>query len=431
MHLQEGELPLVRANLFFPQGSWWENAHERGAVDTMGALLTYGGAGKRSADEFEAEVEKLSASLTSSFGGEYGQVSFSSLKATLPEVFHLFEDVILEPRFEMSRLDLTKARALDAIRRRKDDGDTMASLSMSALLYGTNSPFGRVLDSSQVSALSQELMRREHARYVIPNKAILTITGDITKAEVDKLLSARIEKWRGKADFADLPSPKDPSSKIVFIEGPFEQASVLIGQLGIARQGPLQYAIQVFNDIFGAGGQESELFKKVRSARGLAYDVSGAVSPGKIRGVNSISLQTKAESVGEAVVASLDVLRLLKETPFSTQGVDERKRGVVNGFVFANESTDATLRRRALFQLLGYPPNYDDTYTQLIEKVTPADVQEVAKSVWTMSGLTLVVVGPKDALASLRQVHKALPSPLKEQKIQIASFNERLTLLDD
>lgn len=426
LYIQDRELPTVRGTLYVRGGTIQEPPSREGILAAMGGMLRQGGAGELSPDELDLELEKLSAGIASSVAAEYGTVAFSSLTTDLPRVFELFEKVILEPRFDEQRLLILKGQLRHAIQQRKDEGPSIASTGFSQLLFGEG-PYGRVLETKDVDRINSVELRRSYKDYMSPSRALLTITGDVTREEVEKLLERRLAHWRSSSKYPTTPPPiKGEQVKgIVFVKAPFAQATIVAGHLGVPRHTKDQYAIQIFNEVFGAGGMASRLFGRVRTDLGLAYDASGAIVPGPVQGKNVITVRTKSSSTGTALSEALKVLEGMKQEAIPEDELIEKRSATLNSFVFANESTDATLQRRALFQIYGYPEEYDRTFMKNVETVQSEDVRRVAQERWHLDDLVVLVVGNEQALDSLRSVQQSLPQSLRGP-IRVTTFNEKL-----
>ena len=72
------------------------------------------------------------------------------------------------------------------------------------------------------------------------------------------------------------------------------QANINLGHLGITRDNPDYYAVELMNYLLG-GGFNSYLISKIREEEGWAYDVGSALGQAKYAGEFSVSLQTKNE----------------------------------------------------------------------------------------------------------------------------------------
>ncbi len=413
LFVRDPELPLVRGKLFVRGGALWVPEGPVGAVGAMGDLMRAGGAGELSADALDRELEKLAASVGSSFGAEFGGVGFAGLSSDFERVFSLFADVVLRPRFEHERVSLFKGQALEGIRRRVDDPATVAKISFSQLLYG-DSVYGRVVREKDVHAIHREYLVSLHHRLVKPDGAILVVTGDVTRERVAQLVNQHFGSWQPRGA-ALPPAPAvshDPKPGIYFIELPFKQATVEFGQLGVSRLSPDWPAIDVFNEVFGSSGFGSRLMNRVRTELGLSYGVSGAISPGPVRGANYVYLQTKAESVAPAIEESLKVLAALQREVPSEEELVEKKAAIRNSFVFNFDSFDHIAIRTAQLELLRYPADYDRSFLDKIGAVTPEEVREVAVRRWSPQSFIFVVVGNSTAYEALKAAVQVPGSPL-------------------
>jgi zinc protease len=424
---QDNELPLVSGSLYIRAGSLWEPAEPIGAAAALGDLMRQGGAGARSADALDEALEKLSASVSSSMGGEFGTVSFGALAPDFEAVFGIAADVLLRPRFEESRVELWRSQSLEAIRRRPDDPWNIAGISFAQLLFGTSS-YGKVSVSADVQAISVPMLRALHQRFIRPDGAILAITGAVSRVQVEQLVARYLGGWTARGNQIGPLPPVDftPVPGVYFVSQPTTQASVYIGQQGVPRLTPDYPAIDGFNQIFGSGLFSSRLVKKVRAELGLAYSIGGGISPGPVKGRNFIAFQTKGPSAGEAIDHSLQELKRLQSEPVSAEELSEMQRAVANSFIFRFETPDKAIVRRASQELLGYPSDYDETYLGKIRSLEPKDIQGVAKRRWDISKLVVIVVGDETAYSSVEKMLADPASALSGARLLRREFRERL-----
>jgi zinc protease len=426
---QDSELPIVQAALFLKGGGLWEDSAEIGSISAMGDQLRQGGTGILSPDELDRSLEELAASISSAFAAENGKVAFSCLSADVDTVFPIFASVALAPRFDAERLNLFKGQALESLRRRSEDAATVADIAFAQLLFG-ESALGRVAVASDIQRLSREMLIRNHARFVRPNGAVLAITGDISEARVRVLVEEYFASWRPKVDeLPQLELPKTVATPgIYFIELPFSQSTILMGHLGVPRLTPDYPSIDAFNDIFGLGGFGSRLMSRVRTELGLAYGIYGMISPGFPIGRNFISLQTKSESTAQALTEAVGVLTQMQAESVEKTALAESQRSLASAFIFKFDSTEKIVQRQALFELLGYPADYDSTYVDKINALTPIDVQTVAQRRWDLSKFVIVVVGDNSAYTQVEAMVKDSSSPLSGKSLRKLHFDQKLIL---
>ena len=194
LFLEDRELPVVRGRLFIRGGSLWAPERPVGGIGAMGELMRQGGAAELSSDALDNELEKLAATIGTSFGAEFGAGNFSCLSSDFDRVFDLFSKIILKPRFDSDRIALWKGQAIESIRRRVEDPGTVAMIAFTQLLYG-DSPYGRITKEEDIHRMSRADLVALHRSFVRPDGAVLVITGRIDKAVIEDVIARKLGSW--------------------------------------------------------------------------------------------------------------------------------------------------------------------------------------------------------------------------------------------
>ncbi|MCB0332209.1 MAG: insulinase family protein [Bdellovibrionales bacterium] len=425
-YVQDDELPLVGGELYMPGGSLWEPSEMNGIAAAMGSQLRLGGAGRYSPAQLDLVLEKLAASIGSSVGQEFGKVSFHCLEQDLETVFGLFADVVLRPQFDVSRLQLWKTTALENIRRRKDEPEEIASSSLIQLLY-EGTPYGTAIESKDVEKVSRLDLLRMHRKFIRPNDAILVVSGSAPRETIESLVKRHFSQWEARKDELGPPPlvTTKPKPAIYFVQKPFSQSSIYIGQLSVPRHTPDQYAISVFNNVLGTGGFDSRLMKQVRTKHGYVYGIYGSTNAGLVRGTNVIGMQTKAQSTVDALKESLRIVGELQQAPATEDEVALVKQAIQSSFVFRFDSPSKSAVRQALLKLYKYPKDYDERYLERIFAVDGEQVQQVAEDRWRMDDFVIVVVGNETAYNLLKTALESPPQELAGYSIIDGTFYEK------
>lgn len=421
----DSEVPLLQGTLYLRPGSLWEDKFV--AVEAMGKQMRLGGAGKYSSEQLDRRLEVLAASIGSSFGDEYGTASFKCLSDDANEVLSLFADVVMRPHFEKQQLSLWQGQALEAISRRLDNPDSVADIAFNQLLFG-DTPYGRVPTSSDVRSLTRVDLVRMHTKLVRPDHAILTVSGNISRDNLESLINRSFAKWQPTLE--PLPSPPavsfTPSAGIYFIELPYSQSTILMGQLGVARSSPDYVAFDVFNRVFGVGGFGSLLMERIRTDLGLAYSIHGLMAPGLVKGQNYVNLKTKSDSVGQALIEVVRVVVGLQSDLMAQDELEEKKRSAENSFVFKLASSGAQVERKALLQILGFPDDYDQVYLSKVRSVESRDIQAIANKYWDPKQFIILIVGNDKAYDSLLGSMNDSAWTMPHFEIKKVGFDEKI-----
>ena len=184
------------------------------------------------------------------------------------------------------------------------------------------------------------------------------------------------------------------------------QSDIIIGHLGIRRDNPDYYAVEVMNEVL-SGGFAARLFSNVRSKKGLAYSVRGGLDSNfDYPGTFNTWMTTKTETTAAGIDALMVEIDSIVTSPASDEEVKTAKESILNSFVFNYDS-------------FGYPADYLDRYRDNIEKVTKADVARVAAKYIHKDQLAVLVVGPSKGL------DRPLDSYGKVTKLDIAIRDAR------
>ena len=422
--LEDHELPLFNISGLIKTGNIYDPADKVGLSSIFATVMRTGGTVSREPDALNEELESMAASVEVGMSREYGTINLSTLAEDVEKGLEIFADVLRNPAFREDKLELRKQQSVERIRRRNDDPIQLAWRNFSALLYGTDHPFGWYTEIEGIESITVDDLKAFHAKYYYPDNMMLAITGDF---ETETLI-AQLEKvftgWE-PADiaFPDVPTvdptPK-PSVNYIFKDLP--QSVMLIGHFGIKRTPdfPDFFALRVMNDILGEGGFTSRLMREVREKHGLAYMVGSIMqtsyytNPGEWFAYS----QTRTEKTAEAISLIVDVVKGLRDTPVPAAELQRTKDSLINSFVFGFESSSQIAFQQMMLDYRGYAPGFLETYTDNIATVTAEDVQAVAQKYLHPDALTIVTVGNKanfdralDEFGKVNEIEIEQPAP--------------------
>jgi zinc protease len=147
------------------------------------------------------------------------------------------------------------------------------------------------------------------------------------------------------------------------------------------------------NQLFG-GGFSSRLFANIRTKQGLAYSVGGGVGAAYDHpGITRIAMGTKSGSTAAGIEALRKEMADLTTGHVKEGEVKRAKDAILNSFIFEFDSKEKVLAERMRYEFYGYPPDFLERFRAGIEKVTPADVDRVARKYVHPEKMAVLVVG--------------------------------------
>jgi len=395
LHEERSALPIVRVVLAIKAGSVVEPAEKAGLANLTADLLNEG-TKKRSSKQISDEIEFVGGELGTSGGSDYITVTLSVLKKDVDLGFDLLSDIILNPVFSEDEIKRKKAVIISSIMQQKEEPGIVASKAFKKAVFG-NHPYGRPVEGTEESL--DTITRRDiidfHREYYVPNNAVLSVVGDITKGELRSLLDRYFKGWAKKdVPVKPLPVPAPLSApEIIKIDKDLTQANIILGHLGIGRENPDFYAVSVMNYILGGGGFASRLMDNIRDNKGLSYDVHSLFLANKYGGSFQAGLQTKNRTANTAIVEILKEMERMRTEPVTDKELNDAKSYLTGSFPLRIDSNSKIASFLIAVEFYNLGLDYVDKYKHLIESVTKDDVLRVAKKYLDTKDYVLVVVG--------------------------------------
>lgn len=392
---EDHELPLIEGVARIRGGSREEPAAKAGLVNLFGQSWRTGGTKSKTGDQLDDILEARAARIETSWGADSSNMSWSCLKQDMDTVLPVFVELLQQPEFREDKLVLAKTQQNTVISRRNDNFLAIAGRESNKLAYGADNPYARVPEYYTVAAVTRDDLMAWHHAHVHPNNIILGVVGDFDSKEMEAKLRAAFGSWpKGPEAPKTAIDFKHPKPGIYYAaKEDVNQSAIFMVDLGITRDNPDYYAVEVMNQVL-SGGFASRLFSNIRSKKGLAYAVFGSVGAAYDHpGVLQVGMTTKSQTTAASVDALREEMDGIVKNPATADEMKRAKDSILNSFVFEFDSKDKILRERMAYEFYGYPADFLERYRSAIEKVTVADVARVAQKYVHKDQLAVLVVG--------------------------------------
>ena len=394
---EQRSLPLVSVKVVVRGGVLRDPPGKAGLANLTALLLTQG-TKSRSATQIAQEVDFLGAKLGSSGNDDYTSAGLTVLKKNLEPGLDLLKDILLNPAFSPEEVKRKVSQLKASFQTDEDEPGVVASRTFNRRLFGKN-PYAHPVKGTLegLAAIDSKDLAVFHDKFYRPNNAIVTIVGDLSPEEAKDWVMKIFGQWKA----APIPENKVPpapnlkDTEKILIDKNITQANIIWGHLGIARNNPDLYALQVLNYILGGGGFSSRLLTNIREERGLAYSVASGFEAGLEPGTFAVSLETKNQSAGEAVTQVIREVEKVRSQTVSAAELDEAKSFLIGSFPSKMDSVAKRAALLAYVEFYGLGLDYPWRYPSLIKNLTPADLKKTADKYLHPERYLLVVVGKK------------------------------------
>ena len=399
--VERHEVPIVQVNLVVLVGSGDDAADKYGLASLTAAMLDEG-AGQRSALEIADAVEFLGASLATTSSFDASAVRLNVPVEGLDKALPVMADVALRPTFPDAELNRLRQERITTLIQARDEPESIAPLAFARLLFGQMHRYGTGAAGTQrtLKAFTTGDLKAFHGTYYQPTNSTIVVVGDIAADAATMQLEKQFGGWKASAPVKRTTigvAPQRPNGEIVIVDKPgAEQSQFRIGWVGVARDTPDYFALQVLNTILG-GSFTSRLNQNLREKNGYTYGAGSRfdmrLAPGPF--VAAAGVQT--DKTAEALREFFNELNAITK-PVPEDELTKAKNYIVLGFPSEFESTSDLSAR--LEELITYklPDNYFEEYVPRIRAVTAADVQKAAAKYIQPSRFTVAIVGDRKTI---------------------------------
>ena len=407
--VRQAELPIVSMNMVFKSGGPADPSGKAGLASFTSSLLNTG-TKTRSAIDISNQLADIGANVNAGSGWDSANVSMQTLTKNLDKALDIYSDVIVNPTFPDKEFETFRRRALIGFQQRKDNANAIASVAYNALLYGKNHPYGNSLGGNETSVKSfkQSEIENFYQTYYRPNNAVLIVAGDTTMAALKPKLEKAFADWKQ----ADVPMTSLPEISaferpgVYLIDKPgAAQSVIMIGQVGVPRDNPDYYALQMMNSILGGSGS-ARLFMNLREDKGYTYGAYSSFAFRRGAGPFTASAGVQTAVTKESVLEFIKELKGIRgDIPISQTEFNNNKQNLIRSFPGGFETNGQITGQFSSLVTYGLPDNFFTEYIRNINAVTMADVNRVANKYLTPDKMAILVVGDKAVIEpKLREI---------------------------
>lgn len=397
LYAEDRSLPIVTLRLVVDAGSWRDPKGREGLANLTAESLP-NGTTNRSFAAVNDELDFTGASLGTDCDKDASTLTMRVLKKDLAAGLDLFTDVLLNPSFPEDEIRREKVNVMGAIRSDEDTPTDVAEKAFDGALYA-GSPYAHPSEGTEasVAALTREDVAGFHRSFYRPGISILVVSGEVSPEELKAVVLPKFVSWpKGEIPDTVFKAAYAREGGTVAVNRPVPQASLVLGHQGVERRDPDYYALSVMNAILGGSGFGSRLVRSIRIDRGLAYAVDSFFYARKRAGSFQIDLQTKNESVAEAVELARKDMDRMRTEPVSPEELGVARNYLIGSFPQRYDTQQKLVIFLGQVESVGLGLDYPGKYAGLIGSVTAEDVQRVAKKYLHPEKLIVTVVGDVD-----------------------------------
>jgi len=377
---EDKRLPLTTTQVIFTNSGSIKNTKIPGLASLSAKLLNEG-TKKLGAGAFADALESKAINLSATAGTETFVLEVSGLKEEYATGMEYLEMLLQDPNYSEDALSKIKTITLGNISRKENDFDYVASSELKKILF-EKSVLSQSASGTKESVASVTLddIRAFLEENLVIEKAIVVVGGDIAlddvkkrAAELLKLLPKGKQESVGHFDVRSKPETK-------ILKRETEQAYVYFGApYSVTYDSEDFYKARVATYVLGTGGFGSRLMEEIRVKRGLAYSAYARVQVAKSSNYLTGYLQTKLESMDEAVSTVKEVIATFVKEGMSEDELEQTKKFLLGSEPLRVETMSQRLNRTFMEYYKGFPLGHSQAELEKIKTLTLDEINEFIK----------------------------------------------------
>ncbi|MEO7133845.1 MAG: pitrilysin family protein [Vicinamibacterales bacterium] len=395
--VSQNEQPAISVRMIIRAGAAHDPKGKYGLAMLTATLLDQG-AGTRSAEDIAETIDFIGGVLGTGAGTDMSFINAIVMKDSFETALDLMADVAQRPTFAPEEIERQRAQALSALKVAAEDPESVAERVIERLIYGFH-PYGMpgAGTAESLTALTRADFVEFHKRHFVPNNALLAVVGDISAAEAMAGLEKHFGAWKpGEVPPPAITEAPDATRRVIVIDKKGSvQTEIRVGHIAIARKHPDYEAIDQAVKILGGEGA-NRLQQVLRSQKQLTYGASADLHTYKWAGAVIAETDTQTPNTAEALRLVVDEFTRLQRERVQDGELEGAQDYMVGHFPLTIEVPDA-IATQVLNQLFYELPVEDlPRYRERVLKVTPDEIQRVARWFIRPAQLSVVLVGDAD-----------------------------------
>jgi zinc protease len=396
---EEHSIPMIAVSIAFPAGSAYDPSDKPGLATLVASLLDEG-AGDLPSEAFKQALEARAIRIGASADKDYLTVSMTTLKENADEAFRLLGLVLSRPRFDSEAVERMRVAILASLKSEDEQPGTVASKAWFATYFGTH-PYAHS-DSgtpSGVQGITINDIRNFAADHLVRERVKMAVAGDITDADLRRYVQQLFASMPMKpvAPVARATDAPRPSTNTIPRNEPAPVA--VFGFPGPMRLDADFIPTFVANYILGGGGFSSRLMDEVRDKRGLTYGISTYIADYRSSALIMGSVQSEKSKITTALDVTKSELARFARDGATAKELADAKTYLTGSYPLGLDSNAKIARTLNAYQRQGLTADYVDKRNALIQGVTLAQVNAMAKKWYDPSKLVVVIAGTPEPAA--------------------------------
>jgi len=376
-------------------GSRYETKETNGLSHFLEHMVFKGTKKRPTTFDISVALDSIGARFNAATSKEF---TFYYVKANAihqPLAFEVLTDMVLNSKLEPEEIEREKGVIIEEINMYEDMPVEKSIEVFESLLYSpTSLGWYTAGKKENIKAIKREDFINYQKRLYYPGNMVVVKAGKVEEKECLDLT----EKYFGglKAQEKEKFEPalfNQREPRVRLRQKRTSQSHFCLGVRAYGQNHPDRYVLEVLATVLG-GSMSSRMFIQIRERRGLAYYVRTVDENYQDNGYLMTRAGVDVNKIDEAAKVILDEYQKVIEEKVSQKELQKAKEFLKGNLILSLEDSESVAEDYVVEALLSDKIRDPEEIIKGIEKVTPEDLQRVAKDIFKPENLNMSIIGP-------------------------------------
>ena len=366
---------------------------ELGGISHFIEHMFFKGTEKRTAKDIAIEMDSLGGEMNAFTSQETTTYYVKVVDEHLPVAIEILADILQGSRFDPADMEKERKVILEEIKSVEDTPDDYIHELFTNTVWPDNSLGRPILGTRDtIKALSHKDIIAYIESYYLPKEIVISVAGNFEHARLIELLNASFGKLARTGVSKKEETPGFTAATVVK-KKQLEQVQLCIGCKGLNYTHEERFVLWALNTVLG-NSMSSRLFQEIREQNALAYSIYSYVTSYRDTGLLTIYAGTDPANALEVVRLVTRELKRIKDEGITPAEGLRIKNQIKGNMILSLESSNSHMSRIARQEIYFGKYLSIDEFIKHVEKVTPEQVQLLARQLFNREHLSLTILGP-------------------------------------
>ena len=258
-----------------------ESLKGRRRIGEMTGDMLMRGTARHTRQELQDEIDRLKITMSVNGAPAGAWAVIEATRETLPQALRLAAEVLREPTFPSSELELVREEDIASTEESKTDPRQLVGTAMGRYLTPRSSDDpqyvatpGEILQATKTVTVAD--VKRFHTDFFGASNGEVSIVGDFDSKTTESLLSELFGNWKSPKPYVRIVTPFEDRPQLAqSIEAPDKESAYFQAaqRIRMRDDDPEYPAMVLGNFMTGGGFINSRLATRIRRVEGLSYGV--------------------------------------------------------------------------------------------------------------------------------------------------------------